>query len=134
MTKQELEAVWVPRIGPKATAALRRYRWACGIVPITAIVLGVAATYAFEGDTLVMMLGVALMAGAVVAFVIFFRFQFKLIAALSEWYGVKLRGIPKMNPKRFDSWCEARGLHHPGEQVASGQMVTAPDAASGHSR
>jgi hypothetical protein len=131
MARSDFESTWVPRIGNGATAALRRYWCAGGTVPAIAIVLGVAATYAFAGNTLDKLLGVVLLAGAVGAFAIFVRTQRKLAAALSEWFGVKITGgrLPKMNPKRFDAWREERGLHTPREGLSSGRVADALDTA-----
>lgn len=133
MARSDFELTWVPRIGESATAALRRYRWAGGTIPAIAIVLGVAATYAFAGSTIDKLLGVVLLAGAVGAFAIFLRTQRRLAATLSEWFGVKITGgrLPKMNPTRFDAWCEERGLHTPREELSSGRAGDALDTAQG---
>jgi hypothetical protein len=123
MAKSDFETTWIPRIGERATAELRRCRWAGATVPATAIVLGVAATYAFDGGIFDKLLGVILMMGAVGAFVILIRCQRKLGAAVSDWFGVHITGgrLPKMNPKRFDAWCEERGLRQPGERLTGHQ-------------
>jgi hypothetical protein len=135
MAQSSFESTWVPRIGENATSALRRYAWAAHTVPVTLIVLGVAASYAFSGGTLDVLLGVVLVAAWVGVVAIFLRTQRRLAAVLSEWFGAKITGgrLPRMNPKRFDAWCEERGLRHPGEQVASGQAARASDAAAEHS-
>lgn len=125
MAQSDFESTWVPRIGESATAALRRYRWAGGTVPATAIVLGVAASYAFDGGTLDKLLGVVLVAGAVSAFAIFLRTQRRLAAALSQWFGVRISAgqLPLMNPKRFDAWCERAGLHGQAERLDDTQQL-----------
>lgn len=120
MTKQELEATWIPRIGEKGTAEMRRYR-KIGICAFTAPLFAVAAGLLIGTGVLDDVIGVVLAAAAGTYIVMFIRAQMRIVAALSEWYGVKIRGIPVMNPKRFDEWRQARGLRHPGEQVASGQ-------------
>jgi hypothetical protein len=86
-----------------------------------AIVLGVAASYAFDGGVLDKLLGVVLLAGAVGAFALFFRCQHRLAAAISRWFGARVTGLqlPKMNPKRFDAWCQERGLSHRDDMTGS---------------
>jgi hypothetical protein len=74
-------------------------------------------------------IGAALAAVAATYIGMFIRAQMRIAAALSEWYGVKIRGIPVMNPKRFDEWRQARGLHHPDEQVVSGQQAQSSEDA-----
>jgi hypothetical protein len=63
-------------------------------------------------STLGDVLGVLCALIVVGALTAFFRAQNRLAAVLSEWYGVKItgRGLPAMNPKRFDGWCQERGL------------------------
>jgi hypothetical protein len=117
--ESKFEATWIPRIGETATAELRRYRWAGATMPATAIVLGVAATYAFDGDLFYKVLGGAMMAGAVGAFVILIRCQFRVKAAISDWFGVKIKGLPLMNPKAFDSYCRKQGLRKPDDASAT---------------
>ncbi|HEV3322884.1 MAG TPA: hypothetical protein VG147_11940 [Solirubrobacteraceae bacterium] len=119
MAKPDFEATWYPRIGKDAAEELRRGR---KIVTfgIASPVFAVAAGLLIGTGTLDDVIGAASAAVVVVYIALFIRAQVRIAAALSEWYGVKIRGLPKMNPKRFDAWCEARGLHHPGEHVASG--------------
>jgi hypothetical protein len=124
MGKPDFEAIWIPRIGEKATRALRRYRWAGGTVPATMIVLGVAASYALDGDPTDKILGVALLAAAAGAFAVFIHSQRGLAAALTEWFGVDITGggTPRMNPKRFDAWCRERGLN-PSPRLRDGERL-----------
>lgn len=118
--QSKFEATWIPRIGERATAELRRYRWAGGTMPVTACVLGVAATFAFDGGLFDKLLGGVLMTGAVGAFVILIRRQLRVKVALSEWFGVKVKGLPLMNPKDFDAFCQKQGLQRPGGGSAIG--------------
>jgi hypothetical protein len=82
-------------------------------MPLTAAILGVAANFAFLGGVLDEVLGGILIVGAVGAVVILFRYQRRLIAAISDWFGVKISSgqLPIMSPGRFDSWCERVDLH-----------------------
>jgi hypothetical protein len=116
-TKQELEATWVPRIGEDALLELRRYRKIGGI-GMTMPVFAVAAGMLIGTSTLGDLLGGALAAVVVAVYVSFIRAQKRLAAALSRWFGVKIRGIPKMNPKRFDVWCQERGFRKPTSKPA----------------
>lgn len=133
MTKQELEATWVPRIGERGTAELWRYR-KIGIFSFTVGLFAVGAGLLIGTGILDDVIGGALVAMAVVYIAMFIQAQMKIAKALSEWYGVKIRGIPVMSPRRFDEWCEARGLRHPDEEAADGQAVRGSDVAPGHSR
>jgi hypothetical protein len=133
MTKSDFEATWYPRIGKDAAEELRRGRKLVTF-GIASPVFAVAAGLLIGTGTLGDVIGVASAAVVVVYLTLFIRAQVRIAAALSEWYGVKIRGLPKMNPKRFDAWRDARGLHHPGEQVASGQTGRSSDAAASHSR
>jgi hypothetical protein len=130
MPRSNFGSTWVPRIGEDAAAALRRYRWAGGTVPLTMIVLGVAATYAFEGGVLAKLLGAVLVLGAVSAFIFFLHSQRQFAAALSEWYGVNIGAgqLPLMNPTRFDAWCEKRGLRAAESADACNDSGTTPTA------
>jgi hypothetical protein len=44
--------------------------------------------------------------------------QRRVATAMSPWFGVRQRWLPKMTPKRFDEWRHARGLMTPGERRA----------------
>jgi hypothetical protein len=129
MARQELEAIWVRRIGSTATEELLRYRRS-GFFGMALPVVAGAAGVLIGTSTLGDVLGAAL--AAVVAWYLaaFIRAQRRLAAALSEWFGVKIKGLPKMNPKRFDAWCQERGLRPPDEQRANGQAVQPLNPAS----
>jgi hypothetical protein len=114
-TRSDFESTWIPRIGERATAELRRYRRAGLTVPLTACALGAAGIYAFHGGLLDKLLGGVLMAGAIGAFVILIRCQLRVKAAISDWFGVKIRGLPLMNTKDFDGYCQKQGLRRPDD-------------------
>ena len=124
MTKQELEATWGPRIGQEALLELRRYRKIGGIgmaMPVFAVAAGLLIGTSTLGD---------LVGGVLAAvYVSFIRAQRRLAVALSRWFGVEIKGIPKMKLKRFDAWCQERGLRKRDEQLASSQVEQSPDTA-----
>jgi hypothetical protein len=103
----DLETTWVPRIGKEATEELRGYR-KIGMFGLAVPVLAGGAGVLVEKGILVGGAVCAALAAAII--VAFVRAQRKLAATLSCWFGVKVKGLPKMNPKRFDAWCEERGL------------------------
>ena len=87
-------------------------------MPFAAALLGAAATFAFHGGPLDELLGGVLMAGAVGAFAIYFYRLHRLKRAIYDWFGVKAKGLPLMNPKAFDAFCQKQGLQRPhGESV-----------------
>jgi hypothetical protein len=135
MAESKFEVTWVPRIGERATVELRRWRWAGCTMPLTAAVLGAAANLAFHGGPLLdKALGVVLVAGAVGAFAIFFHRLHVLKVAISDWFGVKVKGLPLMNPKDFDAFCQKQGLQRPDlfsrvEPSREGSGPPLPDAA-----
>jgi hypothetical protein len=111
MAEPDFEATWYPRMGEKAAEELRRGR---KIVTfgITAPLFAIGAGLLIGTGTLNDVIGVALAAVAAGYLVMFIDAQRRIAAALSDWFGVKIKGLPKMNPKRFDAWCEERGLSH----------------------
>jgi hypothetical protein len=83
-------------------------------MPLTAAVLGAAANFAFHGSTpLDTFLGAALLVGAVGAFAVFLYRLHTLKVAISDWFGVKIKGLPLMNTKDFDAFCQKQGLRGP---------------------
>lgn len=108
----------MPRIGSAATAELSRYRQAGLVVMVLPIVAG-ACGLLIGTNTLGDVLGVALAAVVAWRLAAFIHAQMRVAAALSEWYGVKIRTgqLPLMNPKRFDAWCERFGLQAQAEQA-----------------
>lgn len=79
-------------------------------MPLAAALFGVAATFAFDGDMPDKLLGAVLMASAVGAFAILFYRLHRLRAAISDWFGVKIKGLPLMNTRDFDRYCQKQGL------------------------
>ncbi|HEV3093977.1 MAG TPA: hypothetical protein VGY30_05625 [Solirubrobacteraceae bacterium] len=120
MAEQDFEATWYPRIGEKAAEELRRFRRITifGIgSPVFAVAAGLLIGTGAVGDVI----GAASAAVMVVYIALFIGAQMRIAAALSDWFGVKLKGIPVMNPKRFDAWCQVRGLQQPTERFTSAQ-------------
>jgi hypothetical protein len=122
MTNPGFEATWIPRIGERATAELRRYRRAGLIMPLAACLLGVTATFAFDGGLLDKLLGAVLMSGALGALVVLIRCQLRVKAAISDWFDVKVRGLPLMNTKDFDGYCQKQGLRR-ADAAATDRMT-----------
>jgi hypothetical protein len=133
MTRQELEATWIPRIGERGAAELWRYR-KIGIFSFAVGLFAAGAGLLIGTGVLDDVIGGMLATMAAVYAAMFIHAQIKMAKALSEWYGVKIRGIPVMSPRRFDEWREARGLRHLDEEVANGQAARGSDAAPGRSR
>jgi hypothetical protein len=131
MTKPDFDTTWVPRIGEPAASELRHFR-SIGLIVATVVpVIAVAAGLLFAVGGLGDLLGTMLVVALAVSIALFIRAQMKLASAMSEWFGVKIRGgqIPKMNQIRFDTWCEARGLHHPSGQASGAQDAISSDVA-----
>lgn len=118
MAKPDFEATWYPRIGKKAAEELRRGR-KITIFGIVTPPFTVAAGLLIGTSTLNNVIGVASAAVVATYLVMFINAQRRIAAAMSDWFGVKIKGLPKMNPKRFDDWSEKLGLHHEDEQDLS---------------
>jgi hypothetical protein len=130
MAKPEFEATWIPRIGEEAAEELRRGR-KIAVIGVLIPVLSAAAGLLIGTGTVNDLIGAALASMAAGIVVAFLRAQRRIAAALSRWFGVKITGgrLPKMNPKRFDAWCQERGLRHSDEQIGSGEAAQSSDAA-----
>jgi hypothetical protein len=126
----DFETTWLPRIGKEATEELRRARRLVVMYPV-AVVFAAGASVLIGNGILADVGGAVLAAAATSILVAFVRAQKRIAAALSRWFGVKIKGLPKMNPKRFDAWCQERGLRSPREGLASGQAADALDTAQG---
>jgi hypothetical protein len=103
----DFEATWVPRIGKEAAEELRRARRLAMMWPVAVVFAGGAGVLVEKG---ILVGGAVCAASAACIFVAFVRAQRRIAGALSRWFGVKIKGLPKMNPKRFDAWCDERGL------------------------
>jgi hypothetical protein len=129
MASANFDATWIPRIGERGAVELRRGRRIALTVAVVVPALAVAAGVLFAVGGLGNLLGAVLMVVVAGCCAMFVQAQMRLAAAMSEWFGVKIRGgqIPKMNPKRFDVWCEARDLHSPPRQGAVAQEAQPTD-------
>ncbi len=125
MAKSDFEATWYPRIGKDAAEELRRFRKIVVMFALPAPLAGGVAGILIGTGTVNDVIGGILAVAAAGYIVMFINAQRKIAAALSDWFGVKITGgqLPKMNPKRFDAWCQERGLHHEDRRVGSGQAT-----------
>jgi hypothetical protein len=98
-------------MGEKAAEELRRGR-KISLLCIPSGLFAAAAGLLIGTGTLNDIIGVVLAAIGAGPILMFVDAQRRIAAALSDWFGVKIKGLPKMNPKRFDAWCEERGLSH----------------------
>lgn len=118
MAKPDFDATWVPRIGIRAAGELRRLRRigliVATIVPVVAIAAGVLFAAGGIGNVLGALL-VVVLAACIVSFI---RAQIRLAAAMSDWFGVKVKGLPLMNTNDFDSFCRKQGLRRPDDTTA----------------
>lgn len=110
MATSEFDTIWTPRIGPEASAQLRRSSY-LGMLLLPA---ALAAAVAFS-----FLAGAGNVAGAVVSaavavgcFAGFLKTRFTLARALSDWFGqpVRWHELPRMRAANFDVWCQQRGL------------------------
>lgn len=107
MAQQDFEAIWVPRIGEDATAALGRWRRRSIIRCPCGLLLACAASFAFGEGILGDLLGAVLLAsGMYLGAATIYRGQREIAAALSRRLEVTIRAgeLPPMTPKRFDRW------------------------------
>lgn len=58
-------------------------------------------------------IGIVLAAVVAVYVVMFIRAQKRIAAAMSDWFGVKVKGLPLMNTKDFDAFCRKQSLRRP---------------------
>jgi hypothetical protein len=119
MAEPDFEAIWYPRIGKNAAEELRRWR-KLTIFGFAVPLLAIAAGLLIGTGTLDDVIGIVLAAVVAGYFVMFINAQRRIAAAMSSWFGVKIKGLPKMNPRRFDAWCQERGLRPPDERPTNG--------------
>jgi hypothetical protein len=116
MASPTFEEMWLPRIGERATAQLRRSAYLWMVVGPGVLGLAIASSFAFGGGTTSgAVLGVVEVAIAVAAFAAGTRSRMKLAAAVSQWFGVKIGWweMPRMSRAQFDAWQQRRGLTPP---------------------
>lgn len=118
MVKPDFDATWVPRIGTRAAGEMRRLRKIGLIVATVVPVVAVAAGVLFAAGGIANVLGALLVLVLVVCIVLFIRAQVRLAAAMTDWFGVKVKGLPLMNTKDFDAFCRKQGLRGPGDTAA----------------
>jgi hypothetical protein len=128
MAEPDFEATWYPRIGKDAAEELRRGR-RITIFGISSPLFAAGASLLIGNGTLEDIIGIAMAAVVVVYLVMFIDAQRRLAAAMSDWFGVKIKGTPKMTPRRFDTWSQARGLHRPTDSLTSGEKGRHPNSA-----
>jgi hypothetical protein len=110
MTANNFNAIWSPRIGPQATAQLRRSGYFALVLLPTAVVAAIVCSILAGNGSVVG--AVVAAAVAVVCFVTWLQSRFKLANELSEWFGADVRWheMPRMRTADFDTWCQRRGL------------------------
>ena len=118
MTKPDFEATWYPRIGQNAAEELRRGR-KISIFGIASPLFAVGAGLLIGTGTISDVVGVVLASMVVIYLIVFIDAQRRVAAAMSDWFGVEIKGIPIMTPNRFDAWCQARGLQQPTDRLAN---------------
>ena len=128
MAESDFEGTWYPRIGKDAAEELRRYR-RITIFGISSPLFVVGASLLIGNGTLDDIIGVALASVFVVYIVMFIGAQRRIAAVMSDWFGVKIKGIPMMTPKKFDAWSQARGLQRPADRLANGEKEQHPNPA-----
>jgi hypothetical protein len=113
---QDFDAIWAVRIGEAATGRLRTYIRVARLTPLAAVLAGIAGLGLGNGMRSDVVGGISAVGSIVIAGGFVFA-QRRVATAMSPWFGVRLRWLPKMTPKRFDEWRHARGLMTPGERA-----------------
>lgn len=129
MASVDFDTTWIPRIGERGAFELRRGRKIALIVATVVPVLAVAAGVLFAVGGLWNLLGALLVVAITVCVVLFIRAQMRVAAAVSAWFGVKVKGLPLMNTRDFDAFCQKQGLRRPDDAPAieeSGRAGTLP--------
>jgi hypothetical protein len=78
----------------------------------------VAAGVLFAAGGIGDVLGALLVVTLTVCIVSFIKAQLRLAAAMSDWFGVKVKGLPLMNTNDFDAFCRKQGLRRPDGTTA----------------
>ena len=119
MDESAFEATWYPRIGKDATKELRRLRTTAFLAPGAGAVCAVGAGLLIGTSAVGDAIGWLLAAGAASFWAMFTLAQWRTAAAVSAWYGVPRRWLPRMTPARFDEWRAANGFRTPDERTAA---------------
>lgn len=115
MTANERDqTIWVPRIGPDATAARKRYWQWRARCSLAGLVLAIGASFAFASHKpIINVLGGIACLVLVAMFVQLTRATRELNTALREYLAGRLPGRlvpPTMTEKQFDNWLRKRGV------------------------
>jgi hypothetical protein len=123
MAGQDFDTIWIPPVGKRAAAEMRRQAYVGLAAGLAAIGLAVACSFLFgSGTPAGVLLGCVAAALAAAAFVSVIRGRMKVAAALSFWFGREIRWseMPRMQPAAFDAWCEKKGLQRPEREPYPG--------------
>jgi hypothetical protein len=103
---------WEPRIGPAATALLRRQQRHRGVKFAIAAgsVVGAPALIWSVGGLVAVLLGIVWSICAIAIIVNARRGLVEVAAEVSKFYGTPIRGLPIMSTRNFDRWAEKRGF------------------------
>jgi hypothetical protein len=114
VAKANFDAIWIPRMGPEATAQLKRVGvavlWNFLDIPLVVVVsIGVGS-----GRPVGVVLGLIAAVIVIVLFGLLNREHRKLASDLSQWFQVKVNWweMPRFSEVKFDAWCERRRLQH----------------------
>ena len=115
--KPTFDEIWVPRIGQKAAAELRRNGYLTLVVGPVLLALAILCSFAFgQGTSLGTSLGVLALLMALTLCVVWIRSRLRFAKALSDWFGrkISIQGLPRMTASQFDAWCQRRRLSRVG--------------------
>jgi hypothetical protein len=106
-------AIWLPRIGARASLALRRSATVLLVAWPLMIAGALAASLLFyRGGLLGNCLGAACLLVAAGSLCAFTASRARVARELSAWYGVPIHwwGLPRFTESRYDEWVERRKL------------------------
>jgi hypothetical protein len=115
MATPDFDAIWGPRIGEEATAKLRTYFRVARLTPL-AVIFAAVAGLGLGNETRGDIIGGISAVVCIVIAGLFISTQRRVATAMSPWFGVRLRWLPRMTPHRFDEWRRIRGLKTPDER------------------
>jgi hypothetical protein len=114
VTRERFDTIWVSRLGAEGADDLWRWRRRTKAYMMMPFIAG--------GGSLLLGLGVLGDLGAVVLYVVavgllvdFIMGMRRLKAAMSERFGVHVKGFPPMNQRAFDRWTAYNGYRQPDE-------------------